>query len=169
MSLQGEGLVSQRAEFVSKYSLGNHDVEHGWKVNQCKDTEMKMLFQFLLPIQHPRASSYVPLGLGNTIIKAWKEGARINWARVLVAVIQQEVKQLKRGGPCYLPGYLGQIYAYHDCLSSKKKSARHWLRKFVKGQYGRDEDVLSEAEEDEAKEDVQKEGNNISEKRKLGH
>jgi hypothetical protein len=52
---------------------------------------MKTLFQFLLPILHPRASSYVPLGLGNTIIKAWKEGAQINWARVLVAVIQQEV------------------------------------------------------------------------------
>jgi hypothetical protein len=65
---------------------------------------MKMLFQFLLPILHPRASSYVPLGLGNTIIKAWKEGAQIKWARLLVGVIQQEVKQLKLiGGPCYLP------------------------------------------------------------------
>jgi hypothetical protein len=60
---------------------------------------------------------------------------------------------------------LGQIYADHDCLLSKEKSARHWLRKFVKGQYGRDEDVLSEAEEDEAKENVQKEGNNIAEKK----
>ena len=47
----------------------------------------------------------------------------------------------------------------------KEKSARHWLRKLVKGKYGRHEDVLSEAEEDKAEEDFQKEGNNILEKK----
>ena len=63
------------------------DGGHGWKVNQCKDTEMKMHFRFLLPIMHPKAPSYVPLRIGNTIIKAWKKGAPINWAKVLVWVI----------------------------------------------------------------------------------
>jgi hypothetical protein len=74
LSCQGEGLVSQRADYTKQYFFGERDVGHGWKINQCKYTEMKMLSQFLLPIMHPRAPSYVSLRIGNTIIKAWKKG-----------------------------------------------------------------------------------------------
>jgi hypothetical protein len=68
LSMEGHGFFSQKDSLFENYFVQNMVVSHGYKISQCNDHELMMLFYFLIPIFHPRKPTYIPLKWANTII-----------------------------------------------------------------------------------------------------
>jgi hypothetical protein len=126
------------------YFVQDRIVSHGYKISQCKDSELMMLFRFLIPIFHPRKPTYIPVKWANTIIASWTGEREINWAFIMHRVIQDEVKALKADKLSFLPSYLARLYAYAECELEIEVDDRDVIKEL----YGtEDEDALTDEEE----------------------
>jgi hypothetical protein len=130
-----------------RYFAQDKVVSHGYKISQCKDPELMMLFHFLILILHPRKPSYIPIKWANTVIASWSGEREINWAFIMHKVIQDEVRALGPKKLCYLPSYLAQLYAYGDCHLVIERHHTVLVRRVIKEVYGTSEDELTDEEE----------------------
>ncbi len=130
-----------------RYFAQDKVVSHGYKISQCKDPELMMLFHFLILILHPRKPSYIPIKWANTVIASWSGEREINWAFIMHKVIQDEVRALGPKKLCYLPSYLAQFYAYGDCQLVIERHHKVLVRRVIKEVYGTLEDELTDEEE----------------------
>ncbi|CAK9879717.1 unnamed protein product [Sphagnum jensenii] len=157
LPLEGHGFLSQKDPLSERYFAQDRVVSHGYKISQCKDPELMMLFHFLIPILHPRKPSYIPVKWANTVIASWSGEREINWAFIMHKVIQDEVRALGPKKLCYLPSYLAQLYAYGDCQLVIERHHRVLVRRVIKEVYGTSEDELTNEEEatyEETKEEI---------------
>ncbi|CAK9274425.1 unnamed protein product [Sphagnum jensenii] len=155
LPLEGHGFLSQKDPLSERYFAQDRVVSHGYKISQCKDPELMMLFHFLIPILHPRKPSYIPVKWANTIIASWSGEREINWAFIMHKVTQDEVRALGPKKLCYLPSYLAQLYAYGDCQLVIERHHKVLVRRVIKEVYGTSEDELTneEATYEETKEE----------------
>jgi len=79
LPLEGHGFLSQKDPLSERYFAQDRVVSHGYKISQCKDPELMMLFHFLIPILHRRKPSYIPVKWANTVIASWSGEREINW------------------------------------------------------------------------------------------
>jgi hypothetical protein len=61
LHVEGHGFLSQKDPLSERYFAQDRVVSHGYKISQCKDLELMMLFHFLIPILHPKKPSYIPV------------------------------------------------------------------------------------------------------------
>ncbi len=83
LPLEGHGFLSQKDPLFERYFAQDRVVSHGYKISQCKDPELMILFHFLIPILHPRKPSYIPVKWANTVIASWSGEREINWAFIM--------------------------------------------------------------------------------------
>jgi hypothetical protein len=147
LPLEGHGFLSQKDPLSERYFAHDRVVSHGYKISQCKDLELMMLFHFLIPILHPRKPSYILVKWANTVIALWLREREINWAFIMHKVIQDEVRALGPKKLCYLPSYLAQLYAYGDCQLIIERHHIVLVIRVIKEVYGTSEDELTYEEE----------------------
>jgi hypothetical protein len=147
LPLEGHGFLSQKDPLSERYFSQDKVVSHGYKISQCKDPELMMLFHFLIPILHPRKPSYIPVKWANIVIASWSGEREINWAFIMHKVIQDEVRALGPKKLCSLPSYLAQLYAYGDYQLVIERHHRVLVRRVIKEVYGTSEDELTDEEE----------------------
>jgi hypothetical protein len=114
---------SQRAKEADMYFDGTNS-SHGWNVKQCNVPELKRLFEFLVPIIHPKKPTFLPVSMANTVVASWLGVAQINWAHILQQAILGLVDGLESGKATVLPSYLAQLYKAGGCLMPTKKKER---------------------------------------------
>lgn len=90
----------------------------GWRIEHCRDREVRRLFEFLNPILHPKRPL---LTVAITIVASFKGRVSIDWAMVLHDLIQKHVAQLERiPSFSYVSPFLFHVYAHSGCLSTSK-------------------------------------------------
>jgi hypothetical protein len=88
-TMEGHGFLSQKDPLSESYFVHKKVVSHGYKISQCNDHELMMLFHFLIPIFHPRKPTYILVKWANTIIALWTGERKINWAFIMHKVIRR--------------------------------------------------------------------------------
>jgi hypothetical protein len=66
---EGQKFLLQRSRLSDRYFHGAKNQSHGWRLNQCNNTKLFVVLQFLIPILHPKKPTFCPMSLANTVIK----------------------------------------------------------------------------------------------------
>ena len=150
---QGEGMASQTDYFIDSKFSTRINPKDGYAVSECKHVRARQVLEFLIPILCPEKPTWVTITVGNTIFGALSEERPVDWALVMMDVVQRVFAEMERSKAMSICPYIFHMYYIHDSLLSGKKKAYRIAEAFLKHNMEpekEDEPVASEDSEGES-------------------
>ena len=93
--LGGSGMANWTDKFVEDKFLHDVDPKDGFPVRECRNARERRVLEFLLSIVHSDTPTRVTRTLGNTIFGALTGNMPVDWAKILLDLVNRLV-----GGTC---------------------------------------------------------------------
>ncbi|CAM6119708.1 unnamed protein product [Calypogeia fissa] len=87
LPLDGEMLMTTKCDIGGAFFSGQRDTRIGWRVDQCNNPTLKCLLAFINPVLYPHRQERVLLQHSNTVIAAWSQQRKTNWATIFRDVL----------------------------------------------------------------------------------
>ncbi|CAM6093827.1 unnamed protein product [Calypogeia fissa] len=92
---EGLKMLPRGDDRLKPFFSGKIDPRDGFGVEQCKDEDVRRVLEFLVPIFHLEKPKRVTVRLGSTIVASFRNGEKINWASMIMEVMQKQAGSLR--------------------------------------------------------------------------
>jgi hypothetical protein len=117
-----EDWMKEEVDWEEYFDIASCDPKTGWKVEHCKNPELRDLFAFLLPILYPTKPHRITKGFATTLLWAWKFDRKVNWAAIFVKNIQKLVAALHPDKHTYLCPFIAHGYSQAQVFTPVEES-----------------------------------------------
>jgi hypothetical protein len=118
----GDLMLPRGDNRLGPYFKGKIDTKEGWSLDQCTDKDLRRVLDFLNPIFHPEKPRKLTVRLGSTFAAALYQKVEINWASLLLDVMQRQVNNITGRKGVSLSPYLFQFYAAERVLTRAERT-----------------------------------------------
>ena len=108
--------------YAAEYFTCDLNLKEGWKFSECRNEELKDIFEFLTPIVNPMKQTRITGKFASRVVENLYCDKSVSWAQVLEGVIAQQVKTMGPKSPkVCLSGYLAPIYKHQGLFTREEK------------------------------------------------
>jgi hypothetical protein len=85
--------------YAAKYFTYDPNTKEGWKFSECKNEELRDVFEFLTPLVNPMKPARITGKLASRVVENLYINKLVSWAQILENVIAQQVKLMGPKNP----------------------------------------------------------------------
>jgi hypothetical protein len=89
-STGGGGMAGRKDEYVKDCFKELPSPKDGYAIEDCTDPRHRRVLAFLVPILYPEKPNRITVTMGNTIFGALNGGRKVNWARIITNLVEEE-------------------------------------------------------------------------------
>ena len=106
----GNGRANQTNKFVEDKFLHDVDPKDGFPVRECRNVQECRVLEFLVSIVHPDKPTRVTRTLDNTMFGALTEDRLVDWAKILMDLVNRLVDGADKSKPTPTCPFLYHLY-----------------------------------------------------------
>ena len=136
----GEGMAFRTDRFIDGMFSGRVNPKDGYAIADCKDTRVKRVLEFLVPLLYPEKPTRVTITVGNTIFGALSGERPIDWGIVVKDLVQRLLSGMRKSKATPIYPYVFHLYQSHELLLPAKKKEYRIQEALIKHNVESDED-----------------------------
>ena len=117
----GEGMASRTDRFIDGMFSDRVNPKDGYVVVDCKDSRVKRVLEFLVPLLYPEKPTRVTITVGNTIFGALSGERPIDWGIVVKDLVQRLLSGMGKSKATLICPYIFHLYHSHELLLPAEK------------------------------------------------
>ena len=118
----GSGMANRTDKFVEGKFLHDVDPKDGFPVRECRDVWERRVLEFLVSIVHLNKPTRVTRTLGNTIFGALTGDRPIDWAKILMDLVNRLVGGASKSKPTPICPFLYHLYKSQGLLTEEEET-----------------------------------------------
>ena len=117
----GEGMASRTDWFIDGMFTGRVNPKDGYAVADCRDSRVRRVLEFLVPLLYPEKPTRVTITVGNTIFGALSGERPVDWGVVVKDVVQRLLSGMGKSKATPICPYIFHLYHAHELLLTTEK------------------------------------------------
>ena len=160
----GDGMASRTDRFIDGMFAGRVNPKDGYAVADCRDSRVRRVLEFLVPLLYPEKPTRVTIMVGNTIFGALSGERPVDWGVVVKDVVQRLLSGMGKSKATPICPYIFHLYHAHELLLTAEKKEYRIQEALVKHnvESEEDDDPASPVNPDERESSDDSEGESLT-------